>query len=176
MEMNYTTLITGTILIVLFSWFYSIRQKRYHGIPRFFSFESIFILVVLNIKIWFHDPFSFLQICSWIFLILSAYFGIAGVVLLTSKGKSGTNFEETTVLVKSGIYQYIRHPLYFSLFLLGTGVMLKNPGFLQIILGFINLAAVFITSRVEEKEMIKKFGNSYREYMRETKMFIPWIL
>ena len=174
--MNYTALIIGTILIILFSWFYSVKHKRYHGIPRFFAFESIFILVLLNIIGWFHDPYSLLQISSWTFLILSAYFGIAGVLLLKRKGKSGTNFEETTVLVKSGIYGYIRHPLYLSLFLLGTGVMLKDPGLLQVILGVINFAAVYITARIEEKEMVEKFGADYSEYIKETKMFIPFVV
>ena len=42
--MNYIVLTCGTILLVLFSWHFSIKEKRYHGISRFFSFESIFIL------------------------------------------------------------------------------------------------------------------------------------
>jgi protein-S-isoprenylcysteine O-methyltransferase Ste14 len=78
--------------------------------------------------------------------------------------------------VKSGIYGYIRHPLYLSIFLLGTGVMLKNPEPVQLVLGGINLIAVYITARIEENEMIAKFGDNYRLYMTETKMFIPFII
>jgi len=78
--------------------------------------------------------------------------------------------------VKSGVYRLIRHPLYFSLFLLGTGVMMKNPSPPALLLGVINLAAVWITSLAEEKEMIDRFGEPYREYMKETKMFIPFVL
>ena len=174
--MNYTVLITGTLVIIVFSWFYSVKQGRYHGIPRFFSFESIFILTVMNIKIWFHDPFSFLQVLSWIALILSAYLGIAGIIVLKRKGRPGINFENTTVLVKSNIYKYIRHPLYLSLFLLGTGVMLKDPGYRQLIIGLINFTAIYITAKIEEDEMKKKFGNAYSEYIAESKMFIPFLL
>jgi protein-S-isoprenylcysteine O-methyltransferase Ste14 len=174
--MNYIALVTGTIIIILFSWFYSIKHGRYHGIPRFFSFESIFILLLMNLKIWFHNPFSFFQIISWILLILSAYIGIAGFLLLRKVGKPDSNFENTSVLVKSGLYKYIRHPLYCSLLLLGTGVMLKDPGVIQLILGTINVVAVFFTGRVEEKEMISKFGEPYVDYMKETKMFIPHII
>ena len=174
--MNLTAVSIGTFLIILFSWFYSIRHKRYHGIPRFFAFESIYLLVLLNIRIWFHDPFSLHQVISWTFLILSAYFGLAGFLLLKRRGKSTGNFEDTTVLVRSGIYGIIRHPLYFSLFLLGTGVMMKNPGIPALILGIINFIAVYFTSKMEEKEMIEKFGDEYRNYMKETKMFVPFIL
>lgn len=174
--MNLPAVITGTIFIILFSWFLSIRYKRYHGIARFFAFESVFILVLLNYKVWFIDPFSLSQILSWILLFLSIYVVITGYLLLKRDGKPDNNFENTSMLVKSGIYGYIRHPLYLSIFLLGTGVVLKDPGPLQILLGFINLIAVFITARIEENEMIRKFGNEYRDYIKETKMFIPFIL
>jgi len=174
--MNIAALITGTILIILFSWSFSIKHKRYHGIPRFFAFESIYLLVLLNIKVWFHDPFSLHQIISWILLILSAYVGLAGFLLLKRRGKSTGNFENTTILIKSGVYSLIRHPLYFSLFLLGTGVMMKDPDLPALILGVINLIAVYLTAMTEEKEMVEKFGEPYREYMKETKMFIPFIL
>jgi len=174
--MNIAALITGTILIILFSWSFSIKHKRYHGIPRFFAFESIFLLVLLNIKVWFQSPFSLHQIISWILLILSAYVGLAGFLLLKRRGKSTGNFENTTILIKSGVYSLIRHPLYFSLFLLGTGVMMKDPDLPALILGVINLIAVYLTAMTEEKEMVEKFGEPYREYMKETKMFIPFIL
>ena len=174
--MNYIALATGTILIIVFSWFLSIKHKRYHGIARFFSFESIFILILLNQKVWFKDPFTFSQIVSWALLFLSFYIAVAGFVLLKRFGKPDKNFENTSVLVKKGLYKFIRHPLYFSLFLLGTGAMLKDTRTIQLIAGIINLMAVYITARIEEGEMISRFGDDYRAYMKETKMFIPYIL
>lgn len=174
--MNYAVILIGTIFIILFSWFLSIRYKRYHGITRFFAFESVFILTLLNYNVWFKNPFSILQIISWILLFLSIYVVVTGYTLLKKKGNSTINFENTSVLVKSGIYKYIRHPLYLSIFLLGTGIVLKNPGTIQIILGSVNLVAVYFTSRIEENEMIAKFGQEYRQYITETKMFIPFII
>jgi len=173
--MNFIVLSAGTILIIFFSWFFSIKEKRYHGFARFFSFESIFILILLNYRVWFYNPFSVHQIISWILLIASIYPGIAGYLLLKRKGKSEKSFENTTVLVKSGIYRYIRHPLYCSLLLFGTGVMFKDTGNIQLICGAVNLIAVYFTARIEEKEMISKFGTKYLEYMSETKMFIPYV-
>jgi protein-S-isoprenylcysteine O-methyltransferase Ste14 len=174
--MNLLAVIIGTIVIMVFSWFFSVKHRRYHGIPRFFAFESIYLLTLLNIRVWFHDPFSFNQVVSWILLILSVYFGLAGFILLKKRGRSSGNFENTTILVKSSVYGLIRHPLYLSLFLLGTGVMMKDPKIPAILLGVINLVSVFFTAFAEEKEMIEKFGEPYKEYMKETKMFIPFIL
>jgi protein-S-isoprenylcysteine O-methyltransferase Ste14 len=174
--MNYIILIIGTILIVIFSWFLSIKEKRYHGIARFFAFESIFILALLNIKVWFSEPLSWHQIISWILLLACIYPAIGGYLLLKRKGKSEKSFENTTILVKSGIYKYIRHPLYCSLLVLGTGIVFKDPGPVQILFGAINAIAIFLTAMIEEKEMIARFGDQYKEYMLETKMFVPWLL
>jgi len=174
--MNLMTLAAGTLIILAFSWFYSIKHYRYHGIPRFFSFESVFILTALNLKAWFETPFSPLHLLSWILLVASAWAGIAGFLTLKIKGRPGANIEETTLLVKSGIYRFIRHPLYLSLLLLGTGIMLKDPGPVQIIAGIVNAIALFLTALIEEREMVEKFGEEYSKYMRHSKMFIPFVI
>ena len=164
-----------TLLIIWFSWYISIREKRFHGIWRFFSFESILMLVMLNYTIWFSNPFSVKQIISWLLLILSLLMALIGFGLLTRKGKAEGTFENTTELITSGIYHYIRHPLYLSLFLLGTGAMMKDPRIPQVLLGAVNAIAVYLTARAEEKEMYIRFGSQYKEYCKRTKMFIPYI-
>ncbi len=163
--------------IVVFSWFISIKHGRYHGIARFFAFESIALMVILDIKYWFVDPFSPMQIISWLFLCLSIFVAIGGFMLLVSMGKpkSMSEFEATTKLVTTGMYKYIRHPLYCSLILLGFGVFFKRIETAQIVLIIINTAALYVTSRMEEGEMIKGFGEEYRQYMKKSKMFIPYI-
>jgi len=84
--------------------------------------------------------------------------------------------ENTTNLINTGLYKYIRHPLYLSLMLLGFGALLKNIDILKISLSVINIIALICTVKVEENEMINRFGNEYIEYMKKTKMFIPFIL
>jgi protein-S-isoprenylcysteine O-methyltransferase Ste14 len=174
--MNYIVLASGTVILVFISWFISIKDKRYHGIARFFSFESIFILFLLNWRLWFRNPFSWNQLIAWILLFSSIYPVVAGYLLLKRKGKSEKTPENTTILIKSGIYHYIRHPLYCSLLLLGTGIMFKDPGSFQLIAGSVNIIALFFTAKIEEKEMLVRFGNQYADYMKETKMFIPFIV
>jgi len=174
--MNYLVLTAGTIVIIFLSWIISVKHRRYHGVARFFSFESIFLLFLLNYKTWFSDPLAWHQVISWILLTLSLYFAVAGFILLRNIGKPDSNFENTSVLVKKGLYRYIRHPLYLSLFLLGTGIMFKNPEAKQVLLGIMNLLAAYLTAKIEEKEMTAKFGKEYLEYRKETWMFIPFII
>jgi len=168
-------LIFGTIILVVFSWTVSIKHKRYHGIYRFFSFESVLILFLMGYRKWFYDPFSINQIFSWIFLSLALFLVTYGWYFLITKGKPHKNIENTTNLVTTGLYGYIRHTLYMSVVFLGAGLYLKDIGYFQTVLLMINLFALYLTAKTEEKEMAKKFGEQYSEYMKKTKMFIPFI-
>ncbi len=164
-----------TLFIIWFSWHVSLKEKRYHGISRFFSFESITLLVILNYGHWFKDPLSANQLISWILLAGSGAFAIIAFTLLSKHGHPEGNIENTSRLITTGTYKYIRHPAYLSLLLLGSGVMMKHPSLISWILAALNLAAVYITARVEENEMVAKFGDEYRDYMKKSKMFIPFL-
>ena len=170
-----STLIVGTLFFLWVTWQVSVREGRYHGIYRFFSFETILLLVIFNAPIWFADPFSMRQIVSWFFLLLSALLAIHGFYLLQVIGQPKDQIEDTTVLVKAGAFRYIRHPLYCSLLCGGLGAMLKSITTFTISFMVINVLALVATARVEEKEMAERFGEDYREYMRSTTRFVPFV-
>lgn len=167
--------IAGTILIILFSWFVSLRERRYHGIPRFFAFEGLLALGLLNSPAWFKDPLSVLQILSWLLFIFSIYYAFTAFSLFQRHGKPGRNFENTTKLVTTGLYHYVRHPMYGSLLFFGWGIFLKSVTWQSFTIILIISVALFITCKVEEKEMLKKFGDEYVIYLTKTKMFIPYL-
>jgi Putative protein-S-isoprenylcysteine methyltransferase len=161
----------------------SLFKIRSHGFYRFFAWESMAFLLSINYPYWFYNPFGILQIISWLLLFGAIYPVIAGITLLRKRGKpqksrkdsSYFQFEETTELVETGIYKYIRHPMYCSLLLLTWGIYLKNP-FVDALLA--SLAAsvfLFLTAIFDEKECISCFGEKYRNYMKHTKRFIPYI-
>lgn len=174
---GWIVLAAGTVFLLVFSWFSSLHGKRYHGIPRFFAFESVFILVLLNQGVWFRNPLSLPQIVSWVFLFASIGVVIAGFLALVRFGRpSDGNFENTTRLVDRGIYRYIRHPMYASLLYLGIGSFLKGMRMATAVLLAVDLIACWITARIEEGEMKKKFGPAYADYMKRTKRFVPFLL
>ena len=112
---------------------------------------------------------------SWVLLILSIYVVLTGYLLLKRKGKPDRNFENT-LLVKSGIYRIYKTSFISFSIPSWHRSYVKDPAPVQLILGCINLIAVYFTARIEEHEMIAKFGEEYKIYMKETKMFIPFIL
>jgi protein-S-isoprenylcysteine O-methyltransferase Ste14 len=168
--------ITGTLFFIFFSWYVSLRAKRFHGFFRFFSFESILIIVILNYPYWFSAPLKPLQFISWIFLFGSALIAAIAFYQFYRVGKPANHMEETTQLITTGMYRFIRHPLYLSLLLAGFGAMLKDPGSIQVLLSILNAVALYLTARTEEKEMIERMGPPYIDYIKKTRMFLPGII
>jgi protein-S-isoprenylcysteine O-methyltransferase Ste14 len=155
-----------------------------HGFPRFFAWEGIIVLFVANYGFWFADPFSARQVISWILFFISAYLVIAGVLLLRKAHKPGIvrvdeklfRFEKTTELVTTGIFKYIRHPLYSSLIFLTWGIYLKHPTVIMTLVALLSSVLLWFTSVRDEKECIAYFGDSYNDYIKGTKKFIPFVI
>jgi protein-S-isoprenylcysteine O-methyltransferase Ste14 len=161
----------------------SVRVVGSHGFYRFFAWEAITALILLNIGMWFFHPLSILQIISWIFLISSLVLLWNGYTSIRSEGKPSEQrqdstlltLEKTSVLVTSGVYKYIRHPLYSSLLFLAWGVSLKDVTWLSVCMVTGATGCLVLTAKADEAECIRYFGPSYKEYMSHTKMFVPFI-
>ena len=84
---------------------------------------------------------------------------------------------EQHALIHTGVYRLIRHPMYSSFFLLGLAQMLLLPNWLAGSAGIVG-AAVLYLCRVgrEERMMLDRFGEKYRDYIAHTKQLIPWIV
>ncbi len=161
----------------------SLRQPRSHGFYRFFAWEFLLAMFIVNMDTWFTDPFSWHQLISWGLLIGSGFLVAHGVWLLKQIGAQDArrddtpmyNFEKTTRLVVVGAYRYIRHPLYSSLLFLGWGMFFKSPSWLDLLLGALITLFLTATARAEEGENVRFFGQEYQAYMKKTRMFIPFL-
>jgi protein-S-isoprenylcysteine O-methyltransferase Ste14 len=172
-----------SIPVIYFSR-HSLFDIKSHGFTRFFSWECIIALLVINYDKWFKEPFTAVQIVSWLLLIISLYLVIAGVVRLRKARKDGIRkvddklyrFEKTTELVTTGIYRYIRHPMYSSLLFLTWGIWFKQPLLITLPVALLSSLLLWLTARRDEKECIAYFGDRYRDYMNSTKRFIPYLI
>lgn len=175
-------LVLGTIVILWVSR-ESLRDAQSHGFYRFFAWELILILFVLNVNYWIVDPFSLTQIIAWSSLVISLVLIFLGVRSFRRSGNINQDrdnpalvgIEKTTQLVTSGVYHYIRHPFYSSLLFLAWGIFFKRITWVGILLAVIITILLIITARKEEIENIAYFGEEYQEYMQGTRMFIPYI-
>jgi protein-S-isoprenylcysteine O-methyltransferase Ste14 len=116
------------------------------------------------------------QIISWIIFAATSIIAIHGIQLLRIIGKSQSRvMEETQVVVEVGAYRYIRHPLYASLIFFAWGVFCKGVDVISGLLAITTTIFMVTTARYEEKYNIEHFGEEYANYMKRTKMFIPYV-
>jgi protein-S-isoprenylcysteine O-methyltransferase Ste14 len=163
----------------------SLRKIHAHGFYRFLAWELIAALFALNIDRWFHDPWTLHQIFSWVLLCVSLVPLAFGVYALKTKGKAVETrqgepellaFEKTSQLVTTGIFRYIRHPLYSSLLFLTWGIFFKSVTWYGLLLAVLTTEFLFLTAKTDEIECVHYFGAAYNEYMSRTKRFIPFII
>lgn len=116
----------------------------------------------------------FVRIAGSIALLL----GLAMQILATQQ--LGPNYASQVVvrkgqqLVTSGLYRYQRHPIYFGEILIYAGMSLSLLSYLG--LGFtlfVYLPILSYRSKIEERQLIKKFGNYYRNYRMYVSKFFP---
>lgn len=167
-----------------------LKDPLCHGFYRFFVFQCVIILIALNAPYWV-QPRGILDFLATYLLYISFFYALAGYYQLWTAGRPRLNvkkttfldFENTTVLVTTGLYKYIRHPLYGALLFLIMGVYFK--GILNSSLEWLavtsmvagcGLGFVLLAAWAEERENLGRFGEAYERYRRTTKMFIPLVL
>jgi protein-S-isoprenylcysteine O-methyltransferase Ste14 len=116
-------------------------------------------------------------------LAVSAWLVVEAALRLRGARKPGIvrvdeklfRFEKTTDLVTSGIFRYIRHPMYSSLLFLTWAIWLKHPLWYTLPAALAGSWLLWLTARRDEKECLAFFGGKYGEYMKGTKRFIPFL-
>ena len=78
-------------------------------------------------------------------------------------------------LVITGIYAYIRHPIYLSLGFMLVGAELYLSSYLAFIYLVVGLSVAYRQARKEEDLLLIYFKKSYKQYMLHSKMFIPFV-
>jgi methanethiol S-methyltransferase len=163
-------------------WFGSASERAYrvsYNLFAMFSFLPVLALVgLLPDHLIYNIPFP------WSLFTLAAQF-LAVVMLGIGLLQTGLwsflgvrqllqpTAGEIPVLVVSGLYRRIRHPLYTAglLFIWLTPQMTGNLLSLNIGLTiYIMVGAIF-----EERKLVRQFGEAYVEYQERTPMLIPRI-
>ena len=82
---------------------------------------------------------------------------------------------EDQQLVTAGVYQYVRHPLYFTGLLIHSGSNIYFNNTWAWITTLLVLIAILYRIPREEKALINKFGDAYLEYKKNSRALIPGI-
>jgi protein-S-isoprenylcysteine O-methyltransferase Ste14 len=165
-----------------------LHEKQESAIPpgnkgvMFVTLQVILIAVFVMIPVWRPGMTDcFLAQTALVRYTLSGFFAFCSLVT----GVSGfwnlrnfiTPFPEpvgNNDLVTSGVYSYIRHPLYSSIMLAGAAWTCYASSLSHLLM---HVPAVLLFSRkaAYEEELLRSIHPEYGRYAEEVKRFIPWI-
>jgi len=112
--------------------------------------------------------------------IVVATAGIAATVYaqleMGDAWRIGVDEQETTTLVRTGVFGRVRNPIYTAMFTFGLGIALVTPN-LVAFAGFVLLVGTIELQvrRVEEPYLLRTHGDTYRDYTASVGRFIPGI-
>ncbi len=98
--------------------------------------------------------------------------------IFSSLGKNVTKtvaIREEHSLVVHGPYRWVRHPLYTGGFFFFIGLSLLSVNWFILVLILLTFAILLMRTPIEEEKLIERFGDEYREYMKETSRYFPKI-
>lgn len=112
--------------------------------------------------------------------LAGALFGLLGGALaIWTFRHLGANLTDTVVtrrqhsLITSGPYRWVRHPFYGAGALLFVSVALLTANVFIFVSGILILSLLIARTKKEERNLLQRFGEDYRNYMRRTGRFIP---
>ena len=117
--------------------------------------------LTLWVPSWVRGPFSILL------LGLSIYCAWSGLMIVFGEVR------ETPAVIRNGIFDVVRHPVYLSEVLLYAALSLFTMSLASCVVGLAATSFLYYLSRYEEKLLLKRFGEEYRSYMREVGMWFP---
>ena len=135
-------------------------------------FTQFFIIFLMSL------PFGTASETLYFGLGVILFGGIIGLLAL-SKNQLGNfnirpDIREDCSLVTSGIYAYIRHPMYTSVLTMMLGVVVIYPITYEYVLYGILLLTLLVKLFYEES-LWKCESTEYIEYTQQTKRIIPFI-
>jgi protein-S-isoprenylcysteine O-methyltransferase Ste14 len=115
----------------------------------------------------------------WAGLMVAFGGGCLWVWAVASLGK---NLTDTVItrrdhsLVTTGPYRWVRHPFYTSCLIGLVGVSLLMTNLFVLVAGIVFWFAFLVPrTRIEEQNLVARFGDEYRQLMQRTGRFLPRI-
>ena len=106
-------------------------------------------------------------------MIVGFGFVFAGLSLITRGWKQIYEARKEDHLVTDGLYRYMRHPQYTGIYIAIFGQIIHWPTIPTIVLFPFIVLAYYHLAKKEERVMLERFGDEYREYMEGMPMFFP---
>jgi protein-S-isoprenylcysteine O-methyltransferase Ste14 len=102
--------------------------------------------------------------------LLIGFFGlILWIISMMNLGSSFAVLPGSKRLVRTGVYKYIRHPMYCGINMTLGGLIVASGSYFGVVVYLILAIPLnIVRSRWEEKALLEEFGDSYIDYKEST--------
>lgn len=136
-----------------------------------FVFSSIYDFLFLHLQI--HSS-SLLTILGIFFIVVGITIRIIASKTLGKQFSVFVKIKKKHRLITTGIYRYVRHPIYSAAILKAAGFILVTNSFIGLLVFVVVLLpAILYRIYVEETALLKTFGEEYIKYKKKVSGLIP---
>jgi protein-S-isoprenylcysteine O-methyltransferase Ste14 len=184
-------LIALSLTFVVVGGYYRIRSQQSgerldrtkEGWPILIGIRLVGLLTVGSTTAWLWNPALF-EWASWPIQAGVRWIGVAGFAcfaawLMWMFHTLGRNLTDTVVtrrdanFVDHGPYRFVRNPMYTGILMLGMSLGLALGTWLLPLAASLMFTLLTLRTRTEEKYLIERFGDQYRDYMKRVGRFLP---
>jgi protein-S-isoprenylcysteine O-methyltransferase Ste14 len=184
-------LIAFSLTFVAVGGYYRIRSQQSgerldrakEGWPILIGIRLLGLLTVGSTTAWLWNPALF-EWASWPIRAWARWIGVAGFAcaaawLMWMFHALGRNLTDTVVtrrdahFVDHGPYRFVRNPMYTGILMLGMSLGLALGTWLLPVAASLMFTLLTLRTRTEEKYLIERFGDQYRNYMKRVGRFFP---
>ena len=136
-------------------------------------------LIVVIIASFFANRLGLplLPLAEWVSYLTCAVLAVLGISLLALGMKACPlrvlGGRDRSVLVKNGVYSYVRHPICLSCILLAFSAAIGFRSTVGLAIAILALIIAYVHASFEETELERRFGRAYCEYKSKVGMFVP---
>ena len=129
------------------------------------------LLILDWLSLWFVSSpgAKLLLYLGWIMFVVCMVLIFLPLFILSVKCKvpERKDITHTTIVIDSGIYAIIRHPLYLGWIIGYIAIILFGQHWLVAIIGIAGIACVYFISMQEDQRLVERFGKEYIRYMQK---------
>ncbi len=148
-----------------------------------FTLRPIGIAVMVGLFTYMVNParmaWSSMPLPVWLRWLGVGIAMLGGMLFVWTFRNLGKNLTDTVVtrrehtLVTTGPYRWVRHPFYVAAALAMLGNALAAANWFLLGGGVVVFTLLAIRTRIEEAELLARFGGAYQAYMLRTHRFLP---
>ncbi|MFX1307395.1 MAG: methyltransferase family protein [Promethearchaeota archaeon] len=181
----------ASLIASVFIYFFTTtadKYKRKYGelAYRYFFFHIVLLMLITGNAGIFHVlivPGPAL-LPLWFAIILGIFFIFMRFLFEWHLRNSGFNevghglgiymlFPEEGTQIKSNIYSFIRHPMYAGDLCLAIGFAFLRNNLFAFLIALIAFIPFIVAMRYEDKELIIRFGEKHKQYIKQTGAIFP---